>query len=129
MLLLSAGLKRDVLDQIKEAEESQIWEQLQELEYIFKHVLIRDAAYQMQLRARLRELHRLTADAMETLYAANLSKKYADVAFHYEQAAIHDKTIDYLIKAGDQAKARYQNQQAIGFYDRLLAQVQNIPTL
>ncbi|MFC1852543.1 tetratricopeptide repeat protein, partial [candidate division CSSED10-310 bacterium] len=44
----------------------------------------------------------------------------ADLAFHYEKADIDDKTIEYLTKAGAQAKKNYQNQQALDFYDRLL---------
>ncbi len=129
VLLLSAVLKRDVVYQVKVVEKSQIWDELQELQYIFKHALIRDTAYQMQLRARLRELHQLTAGAMETMYAEKLAERYADLAFHYEKAEISDKAINYLEKAGDQAKARYQNQQAIGFYDRLLLNLKGYATL
>jgi len=83
----------------------------------------------MQLRARLRELHQLTAEAMETVYAKKLAERYADLAFHYERAEISDKAINYLEKAGDQAKSRYQNQQALGFYDRLLSHVRGVEDL
>ncbi|MCP4397146.1 MAG: tetratricopeptide repeat protein, partial [bacterium] len=82
--------------------------------------------YQMQLRARLRELHKLTAEAMEMLYTETLAEKYADLAFHYEHAEESDKAIEYLQKAADEAKSRYQNQQAITLYDRLLAQVHDV---
>ena len=129
VLLLSAVLKRDVVYQVKVIEENQIWDELQELQYIFKHALIRDTAYQMQLRARLRELHQLTAEAMESVYAEKLAERYADLAFHYETAEIKDKAIDYLEKAGDQAKDRYQNQQALDFYERLLANLKGLEGL
>ncbi|MCP4285935.1 MAG: adenylate/guanylate cyclase domain-containing protein, partial [Gammaproteobacteria bacterium] len=101
--LLSAVLHRDVSAQIKIVEEAQIWEPLQELRYMFKHALLRDTAYAMQLRARLRELHRLTAEAIETLYAAHPAEKYAELAFHYEKAAVSAKAREYLAKAGDEA--------------------------
>ncbi len=129
VLLLSAVLKQDVIYQIKIVEQSQIWDELQELHYIFKHALIRDTAYQMQLRARLRELHQLTAETMEELYAENLTERYADLAFHYEKAEVSAKAINYLGKAGDQAKARYQNQQALDLYDRLLSNLKGYATL
>ena len=103
-----------------------IWDALQELLYIFRHALLRDAAYQMQLSARRRELHQLAAKTMETLYAGNLAEKYADLAFHYEKAEISDKAIEYLQKAADAAKAKYQNQQALQLYDRLLAHLQDM---
>ena len=51
------------------AEEAAIWSALSELRYLFKHVLLRDAAYDMQVRARRAELHQLAAEALETLYA------------------------------------------------------------
>ncbi|GAK56713.1 guanylate cyclase [Candidatus Vecturithrix granuli] len=129
VLLLSAVLKRDVVYQVKVVEENQIWDELQELQYIFKHALIRDTAYQMQLRARLRELHQLTAEAMESVYAEKLAERYADLAFHYEKAEIKDKAINYLQKAGDQAKERYQNQQALDFYERLLTNLKGLEDL
>ena len=51
--------------QIKTAEQGQIWRSLNDLRYIFKHSLLREAVYQMQLTERLKELHRLIAIAIE----------------------------------------------------------------
>src|SRR5207244_2975306 len=118
--LLSAVLKNDVVKELKQGEQRQIWALLNELRYIFKHALLRDAAYEMQLHVRLRKLHRLTAEAMEELYAESLAAHSADIAYHYERAEIIDKAIHYLEKAGDHAKEQYQNKQAIELYDRLL---------
>jgi len=126
IVLLSTILKKDVLSQVQIVRKAQIWEELQELLYIFKHALLRDAAYQMQLKSRLCELHQLVAETMEALYATRSEKRYADLAFHYEKAEIGDKAIEYLGKAGDQAKAQYHNQQGIELYDRLLVQLQNV---
>lgn len=106
---------------IRQAEQERIWSALTETRYIFKHALLRDAAYNMQLRARLRELHQLAGEALETTHANDLAGYYADLAYHYEQANIVDKTILYLEKAGDQAKDNYQNETALNFYNRLLA--------
>ncbi len=50
------------------------------MKYIFKHILLKDAVYEMQLRVRLRELHCLTAEAIEKLYADDLSSQYGDLA-------------------------------------------------
>ena len=80
----------------------------------------------MQLEARRRELHQLTAETMEKLHPAHLKERYADLAFHYENAEIRDKAIEYLQKAGDEAKAQYHNHQALDLYDRLLSQLQNL---
>jgi predicted ATPase len=117
--LLSAILRKDIIAQVKVAEEVQIWGELKDLDYIFKHALLRDVAYDMQLRARLRELHKLTAVAIEELYKESIEQKYADLAFHYEKSETIDRATEYLEKAGDYAKKNHQNMQAIDFYDRL----------
>ncbi|MCD4738928.1 MAG: hypothetical protein K8R89_06680, partial [Anaerolineae bacterium] len=91
--------------------------------YLFKHILMRDAVYGMQLHSRLHELHRRAAEAIEELYAADatlLKPHYADLAYHYEQAGIKDKAIEYLLLAGDQARLGYTHQEAIDHYERAL---------
>ncbi len=107
-------------EQIKTAEQGQIWMAMNELRYIFRHSLLREAAYSMQLRARLQQLHLLVAQAIEKLDTTNIEERYVDLAFHYEQAGDFDKTCEYLRKAADYARSNYQNQQALDFYERLL---------
>lgn len=107
-------------EQIKRAERGQIWHAMNELRYIFRHSLLREAVYSMQLRARLQQLHRLIGEAIERLYAENLDERYVDLAFHYEQAGVFEKTCEYLRKAADHARSNYQNQQALDYYERLL---------
>ena len=107
-------------EQIKHAEQGQIWHAMNELRYIFKHSLLREAVYGMQLRTRLQQLHLLIAEAIERIYADNLEERYVDLAFHYEQADIFNKTCEYLRKAADYARNNYQNQQALDYYERLL---------
>lgn len=107
-------------EQIKTAEHGQIWHAMNELRYIFRHSLLREAAYSMQLRTRLKQLHKLIAEAIERLYADRLEERYFDLAFHYEQAGVFDKTCEYLRKAADFARRNYQNQLALEYYERLL---------
>lgn len=106
-------------EQIQTAERSQIWWAMNELRYIFKHSLLREAIYEMQLRARLRELHRLIAEAIEKVYSDNIEERFADLAFHYEQADETELTIEYLEKAASYAKRNYQNRQALEYYEKL----------
>lgn len=108
-------------EQIKTGERGQIWHALTELRYIFRHSLLREAAYNMQLRSRLSQLHALIAQAIEQLHTADLQERYADLAFHYEQAGIVGKTCEYLLKAADHARRNYQNKQALHYYDKLIA--------
>lgn len=107
-------------EQVRSAERVQIWLAMSELRYIFRHSLLREAVYSMQLRTRLQQLHQSIAEAIERLYKDKLEERYIDLAFHYEKAGVFDKTCEYLRKAADYARNNYQNQQALDYYDRLL---------
>lgn len=112
-------------EQVKTAERAQIWQAMNELRYIFRHALLREAVYDMQLKTRLKELHRLIAEAIENLYSRNIEQHFVDLVFHYEQAEVKPKLIEYLQKAADHAKSLYQNQQALVFYDKLLSLIED----
>ncbi|GJM31477.1 MAG: guanylate cyclase [Saprospiraceae bacterium] len=107
-------------EQVKSAEQGQIWLAMNELRYIFRNSLLREAVYGMQLRTRLQQLHQMIAESMERVYKDTIEQRYFDLAFHYEQAGVFDKTCEYLRKAADHARKNYQNQQALDYYERLL---------
>lgn len=105
-----------------EGERERLWNALSEFKYIFRHTLLQDAVYQMQLKTRLKKLHKLAGDCIEKIYKEN-KNYYSDIAFHYENATVYDKAEIYLEKAGDFAKESYQNEHALNIYDRLLKYV------
>lgn len=55
-------------------------------EYMFKHVLTQEAAYERLLRKRRAELHKAVANVLERLYADRLGEVAAALASHYERA-------------------------------------------
>ncbi|MBC8213350.1 MAG: tetratricopeptide repeat protein [Candidatus Marinimicrobia bacterium] len=124
--ILSEMLGNTVNDKyLSDGEEEAIWGALSQYKYIFKHALIQEGIYQMQLKQRLRKLHKLAAETIESLYSDNLEHYYTELVNHYEISEIKSKTVKYLIKAGDYAKENYQNQSAINFYNRLLYMIPN----
>ncbi|MCD4829818.1 MAG: tetratricopeptide repeat protein [Candidatus Cloacimonetes bacterium] len=107
------------LDQlIEKGENENIWNPVHEIRYIFKHALVRESVYEIQLKQRLRMLHGLAALTMEKLYKDDLVGHYADLAFHFDTAENHEKATIYTKLAGQQAKHGFQNQQALHFYTR-----------
>lgn len=118
--VLSQMLQEDVQPLVLRAEQEQIWSALHELRYLFKHALLRDTAYAMQLKARLRQLHRLAATAYETLYASDLEEHYATLAYHYGQAGDKDAERRYARLAGEQAAERFSHAEALRFFGRAL---------
>ena len=107
-------------EQIEVAEKGQIWSAMNELRYIFRHSLLREAVYSMQLTTRLQQLHLQIARAIRKLYGDNIKERYVDLAFHYEQAGAKEDTIEYLGRAANYARANFQNQQALDLYERLI---------
>lgn len=105
---------------VTEAEQQAIWTVFQQIHCIFKHALLRDAAYQMQFHGRLRALHTLALQAIETLYADRLEAHYEELAYHAQQAQQTDKQCLYNAIAGKAAQIAYQNDNALTYYTRLL---------
>lgn len=107
-------------DKIVEAEKASVWFPLNEIRYIFKHSLMREVAYTMQMEARRRELHTIALEAFESLFAAELHQHYEELAYHSEHAAQFEKARGYLTFAGNKARDSYQNLQALDYYRRAL---------
>ncbi|MEO8356136.1 MAG: AAA family ATPase [Chloroflexota bacterium] len=106
---------------LQEAEKAAIWAPLNEIRYMFSHGLLRDAAYEMQMRARRQELHALAVYALESLYTGEtLGSHYAELAHHSEYAGLVEKALAYYTLAGKTASALYQNHQAIDYYSRAM---------
>lgn len=105
---------------VQAAEEERIWSVISELRYLFRHPLLRDAAYSMQLRTRLRELHTLAGQAIEQVYADHLAPYYADLAYHYGQADDLEHERSYARLAGIWAASRFANSEAIQHLSRAL---------
>jgi predicted ATPase/class 3 adenylate cyclase len=110
-----------VTDWVETAVTAAIWSPLNELRYLFKHTLLRDAAYEMQLQARLQQLHQLAAAAIRRLYAADLAPHYADLAYHYGQAGDAPNEAEFAGQAGQRAAEQYANEDALRFLTRALA--------
>ena len=75
-------------------------------EYIFKHALTQEVAYNSVLIERRKQLHERTAAALESLYARSIDDHLAELAHHYGRSANPDKAVEYLTRAGQQALSR-----------------------
>jgi tetratricopeptide (TPR) repeat protein len=76
------------------------------IEYIFKHALTQEVACNSVLMERRRQLHERTAAALETLYASSVEEHLAELAHHYVRSSNLDKAVEYLTRAGLQARQR-----------------------
>ena len=105
---------------VKQAEEELIWIERNKLDYLFRHALLRDAAYSMQLQERLRELHALAGWAIEQVHANNIAAMSPDLAFHYEKSAIYERAVIYMIKSAEHMASLHANRDAMAYYHRAI---------
>ncbi len=92
-----------------------------EQEHLFKHVITAQAAYESTPVALRQTLHenvgRYLEDDPET---APTGRGLDLLAYHFGRSANLAKQRDYLVRAGDQARAGYANAAAIDYYQRAL---------
>ncbi|HSJ58479.1 MAG TPA: tetratricopeptide repeat protein, partial [Anaerolineae bacterium] len=87
-----------------------------DLQYLFRHVLVQDAAYASLLSTDQRRLHRAVGRAVERLYPDRLDEYAPVLAHHFEQAGETRLAHTYFRRAGDTALAAYANNEAEAHY-------------
>lgn len=91
-----------------------------ELEYVFKHALTRDAAYDSIEAKGRKRVHDGVAEAIETLCAANLEVYYGLLAYHYANGENLEKALKYLILADEKAIRTNALEDAKAHFDRAM---------
>jgi class 3 adenylate cyclase/tetratricopeptide (TPR) repeat protein len=104
------------LDQLQQVELIQERKRIPELEYIFKHALAQEVAYDSLLLQERREVHAQVGAAIERLYADRLDEFYSMLAYHYSAAMQWDHAQEYLFKAADQAGRLAADAEALALY-------------
>ena len=78
--------------------------------YLFKHALVRDAAYGSLLRRRREELHARIAAVLEADFADRVAAEPELLARHLTEAALLEKAVPYWQRAGERATERSANR-------------------
>src|SRR5574341_49660 len=92
-----------------------------ELEYLFRHALVQDAAYESLLKQDRRDLHRLVGETLEKLYADQRDELAPVLARHFDEAGDAPRAFDYYTSAGETACRQYANAEAVMHLSRALA--------
>jgi len=108
------------LDEIKSRDLVYEERTVPELEYAFKHAFTQEATYQGILQQRRKQFHHQVAQGIERLYQERLEEYYEELAHHYSKSDDAEKAVEYLLKAGEKAKASYANETAIAHFQRAL---------
>jgi tetratricopeptide (TPR) repeat protein len=92
-----------------------------EIEYLFRHALVQDAAYGSLLKQERRGLHAQVGEALEELYPDRREELAAVLAMHFEQAGETDKAIDYHVAAGNYGLKRNAIRESHAAFERAAA--------
>lgn len=98
-----------------------------EREYIFKHALTCEAAYDLLLRSRRRDLHARCGAALEALFAERRDEFAAMLAHHFEQAGELERTLQYARIAADNARRVYAVSEELEHRERILSTLEKLP--
>jgi ABC-type transport system substrate-binding protein/class 3 adenylate cyclase len=85
-------------------------------EYRFRHGLVQEVTYASLLESKRKKLHREVGEALEELYLESPEESFALLARHFSEADVPEKAADYLLKAGDAARAFYADKEALEHY-------------
>ncbi len=98
-----------------------------DVEYVFKHALTQDVAYESMLHARRRELHARIGTAIEELAADRLEERAEELAYHFVRGEAWPKAARYARLAGDRAAGLCVDDRAVEFYERALDALGRLP--
>ncbi len=98
-----------------------------ETQYRFKHALIQDAAYEVVLKSRRKELHRRVAQTIVEKFPALADTRPEVLARHWTDAGEAEPAIAAWKKAGEVAEARRAFKETEEAYRKALAMLSSLP--
>ena len=90
-----------------------------DVEYAFKHVLIRDTAYGTLPRATRRELHAATARRIEELRGGSSELSWL-LGHHWREAGEPERAMAHLVAAAERARDALATEETYDLYTRAL---------
>ena len=106
----------DKLEYLKQIQLIRERIQMNELEYLFKHALAQEAAYESTLLQQRKQLHLKVAESIERLFSERLHEFYGILAMHYSRADNLEKAEEYIVKAGEEALRSSASSEAITYF-------------
>jgi DNA-binding SARP family transcriptional activator len=95
--------------------------------YRFRHSLFQRHLYQTQDEAERRVLHQAVGNTLESLYGDQADEVAVQLARHFEAAGHLSKAADYRLQAGQRARRRSADDEALRHIRQGLALVEDLP--
>ena len=97
-----------------------------DLDFLFKHVITQEVAYETMLYSQRQQLHATIGAALESRSHNNDGEVVDLLAYHYARSDNKDKALYYLRRAGQKALAGYANEAAISYFSEALVVSEDI---
>jgi class 3 adenylate cyclase len=113
----------DIDSRLSYLQEIQLFRErkrMDELEYLFKHALAQEAAYESILSDIRKEIHLKVANSIEKVFKERLHEFFGMLAYHYSKGEDFDKAEEYMIKAGEAALGSSASSEALLYYQDAL---------
>ncbi len=98
---------------------------MEEVEYLFKHALAQEVAYESILIQRRKEIHQKVAQSIEKVFNERLHEFYGMLAYHYSMGEDLDKAEEFMIRAGEEAMKSAASSEALNYFEEALAIYRN----
>ena len=98
-----------------------------ELEYMFKHALTQEVAYNSLLLKRRKKIHEKIGEAIEDLYSNHLEEYYELLAYHYTMSDNAEKALEYLDLAHQKAANVTAMEEAATYFDEAMKLLDSLP--
>ncbi len=119
-ILKTISKVRDEMDQsltlLEELDLIREKEPAAEQEYLFKHALTQEVAYNGLLKKERRIIHERIATAMEKLLSDRIPEFYEMLAYHYKHGQVLLKAYEYLSKSGSKCRRMYSIEESNQYY-------------
>ena len=95
--------------------------------YIFKHALTQEVAYNSLLQKRRAQLHEKIGKAIEKIHADRLEELYEMLAYHFLQGEDWQRAHRYCQESGLKSYSHSAYEQAQGYFEDALSSIKKLP--
>ncbi|MCD4702419.1 MAG: tetratricopeptide repeat protein [Candidatus Aegiribacteria sp.] len=109
----------DLKDLLDKGVVERVWERTPGGRFSFIHILLREAAYHLQLHSERRKLHKRAAEEMAGIWARR-PEKAQSIAYHLEQADCAEEASCWYIEAGRHAFSKRMTTTCLNCMKKVL---------
>jgi len=117
---VAADEEQPLLRMLKELIAAQLIVEKTADQYAFRHALTREVIYTSLMLRERKAIHRVIGAVLERSLGTQADASAASLAYHFYQAGVWPKAMEYSRRAGEQAQALYAPREAVTHFTRAI---------